>query len=546
MSLNESTESLCVLIHAGSLMETNSGPAAASALPLLDPLSLPRGVAEAILLLVPVPQRLRCREVSRSWRALLAQPRLWRALDFSAAAVAEGVIAPTRGQAFLSRASAQTDGFGMVQAASAAAGGTAEVLDLTGCRPWLHFLWFVDRLVEKHRRTLRVLRLPANDGCCGGAAFSVRPEQLRRWLEAAPVLAEIAADVVCSGAGDVREVLDRETSGASGPAERRLAAVLRVSGLILEGDAQDPAGQRAALACFSELAEASAPWLRTAALGRLDLGGDDAAACAELLAHGVVRGGLRSLSCAAVRNTRRVAPLAPFARMLRDGRLRALRFVGGGTFGTLLGAEEPEAPEGPEEREGFFLALRDSRLEALSLRGAGLWEPGKPERGAALLGALAGHLTLRVLEAADDSVTDHGNAAFFGSCEPALALAGGAYARLLSANTPALRNLDLSGCSLSVEALGLVFDGLRANTHLVELSCRQNISWREQPAAGRAAAFAAGRVLPAVRACASLRVLTMDPAWESVPGAMEVDAVLAGRCEAEVGGARPWSYNRWW
>lgn len=44
-------------------------------------------VTAQIFLLLPVPDHLRCREVSPAWRAFLAQPQFWRVLDLSAAAM---------------------------------------------------------------------------------------------------------------------------------------------------------------------------------------------------------------------------------------------------------------------------------------------------------------------------------------------------------------------------------------------------------------------------------------------------------------------------
>ena len=47
----------------------------------LDLLALPRPLALAIFALLPVDTRLRCSEVSRAWRALLADTSLWTRLD---------------------------------------------------------------------------------------------------------------------------------------------------------------------------------------------------------------------------------------------------------------------------------------------------------------------------------------------------------------------------------------------------------------------------------------------------------------------------------
>ena len=70
-----------------------------------------------IFQLVPVDSRLRCREVCRSWCAFLADPRLWRVCNLSAAS---GVVAE-RTPALL-------------YAAAERAQGALEELDVTGWR----------------------------------------------------------------------------------------------------------------------------------------------------------------------------------------------------------------------------------------------------------------------------------------------------------------------------------------------------------------------------------------------------------------------------
>ena len=51
--------------------------------PSFDLLALPRPLALAVFALVPVDTRLRCSEVNRAWRALLADPSLYSSLDLS-------------------------------------------------------------------------------------------------------------------------------------------------------------------------------------------------------------------------------------------------------------------------------------------------------------------------------------------------------------------------------------------------------------------------------------------------------------------------------
>ena len=85
--------------------------------PFLDLLALPRPLALAIFALLPVDTRLRCSEVCRAWRALLADTSLWAScINLS---VSSGV-------ARLSEA--------LLRAAVAKAGGQLRALDITGQR----------------------------------------------------------------------------------------------------------------------------------------------------------------------------------------------------------------------------------------------------------------------------------------------------------------------------------------------------------------------------------------------------------------------------
>ena len=64
-------------------MLTRGREAQARASPDTVLLPLPRCFVRAVFLLLPADQRLRCVEVSRAWRALLADSRFWRCIDVS-------------------------------------------------------------------------------------------------------------------------------------------------------------------------------------------------------------------------------------------------------------------------------------------------------------------------------------------------------------------------------------------------------------------------------------------------------------------------------
>jgi hypothetical protein len=133
-------------------------------------------------------------------------------------------------------------------------------------------------------------------------------------------------------------------------------------------------------------------------------------------------------------------------------------------------------------------ALRaNTTLTELTLRGCGLQHD--PVATCALLAALAGHASLASLSLSGERL-----GVGVGE-DDAMAAALGA---LLAANAPALLLLDVSCCQLGDVRLGALVDALPSNCHLRSLNLAQN---------GCSDAFARGRLLPAVRANASLRTL---------------------------------------
>lgn len=157
---------------------------------------LPRDVVTTIFLLVPVPDRLRCREVCPSWRAFLAAPQLWRVLDLS-----ETVLEARRGgdggapATIFQDDERQTLFFrAVLLAAVAAARGGVQAIDISGAP-----LWFSPRLgyelkeelVRPNAASLRVLRL-------GGVGAFFDPGTVAEMLSAAPGLAELAVDAVAA------------------------------------------------------------------------------------------------------------------------------------------------------------------------------------------------------------------------------------------------------------------------------------------------------------------------------------------------------------
>lgn len=149
-----------------------------------------------------------------------------------------------------------------------------------------------------------------------------------------------------------------------------------------------------------------------------------------------------------------------------------------------------------------------------------------------LTAALAGHPTLQsvslygaqlgapgVLDAfVDMAITRRLRVITLSNCH----LLPAALGALVAAYSPALRLLDVSHCRLADEGLGLLVEALRTNTHLEVLQCRSN---------GMSARFARTRLLPAVRANASLRRLEVTSTCRH-PAAVTAERVVARRTTA--------------
>ncbi len=133
-----------------------------------------------------------------------------------------------------------------------------------------------------------------------------------------------------------------------------------------------------------------------------------------------------------------------------------------------------------------------------------------PAAAAELLGALSGHVSLRVLH-----IGGNGTAAAHG------AAAGTLLGALVAANAPALTELNVSWCRMGDAGLRPLLEALPANTHLRKLDCAAN---------DISEACARDVLLPAVRANASLRTLwaqeRFEPQWAA---ALDAQALVARR-----------------
>jgi hypothetical protein len=147
--------------------------------------ALPPALVLAIVALLPVDQRLRCREVCRAWCAALADVSVWTRLDLSAGS---GVAA-----AQLANAT------GLLAAAALRAGGQLQSLDVTGC---VHLDFDMLRAVAGgSAATLRTLRV-------GDQGFAA--ESLAELLRAAPHLHLLHAARLLCDSGRSFELLQDE------------------------------------------------------------------------------------------------------------------------------------------------------------------------------------------------------------------------------------------------------------------------------------------------------------------------------------------------
>jgi hypothetical protein len=202
----------------------------------------------------------------------------------------------------------------------------------------------------------------------------------------------------------------------------------------------------------------------------------DAPAVLDAVVDASLARGLSGLSLVRCRLSPASAPA--LARLLGGGTLKELVVRGDG-FQLLLDADAAQVL-------GAALGS-NSTLTAVTLINVGLWRD--VAASAAVLVALTAHPSLRTLVLDVNAV----DAAY-------QAAVGAALGALVAADAPALHVLSVSYCGMSDAALGPLVDALLRNTHLRALRMSGN---------RLSEAFAAARLLPAVRANAALRELVL-------------------------------------
>jgi hypothetical protein len=401
---------------AGAPAELGEHAAAADAAPAgLE--ALPPAVAHAILLLLPVDARLRCREVCRAWRALAAEPRLWAVADLSAAG---GAARPTAA---------------LLRAAAAAARGALRVLDLTDAPAEAFVLEDLHAVVDSNAASLTDVRL----------SYSLRDGAPPRFLYGTPLFRQLL-----SGALPSLARVEASVECAPGEAVAALGADARLAVRALSvapGASGDGFAHGAAVAALAAAVAAHAP-LRELRLSHAPLGAPPATLAALVAAACERRLHLLRLSVCQLTP----AALPALAAALAGGALRELD----------INNDRELLFEQGAALDGFCAALRRCALQALTLRGCALWEA--PAADAAVLAAASGHATLAALSLASNTALD----------AEAAAAAAAAFAGLLAADAPALTALDISHCALGGETQAALFGALARNSHLRVLRCAGN------------------------------------------------------------------------
>ena len=415
--------------------------------------SLPTALAHAIFFLLPVDSRLRCREVCKAWRRALEDPeQLWSRCDLSASSV---LTAPRSSK--------------LLHAAASRARGGLRKLDVSGpTGDWLD----ANDLETVAARNGNMVSLLAW-GACYDAAMPgwhwLDSQRVDTLLAALPMLRELQVDAATQPAN----------------AGRLLAhPLLKMESLYVSCYERETGEDLPLDICQLSASCEAHPTLRGLRLRRAHLNEQPALdAVCTLAINQLAR--LELTECQLNSSS-----LPALARLLAVGSLSDLVLEGDGRE---ILMEGPGLP-------AFCAALRASRLRKLSLRWCCLFN--NLEDGQAVLTALAGHETLRVLDLKGNRPnlplvgwgSYAGGADRSAEAESILFAVGAALASLLTQDS-VLESLSVEALYLK-EGMRPLFDALPACRRLTSLEA----SWNDL-----GEAFVAERVLPAVRANQSLR-----------------------------------------
>ena len=366
---------------------------------------LPEEILVLILMCLPLDARLRAREVSRGWRALLSEPRFWLVLDFSAGS---GVVACVTEK--------------LLFAAGERRRGNLHTLDLTGANHSLdpeHLVQFV----AAHSQSLRSVTAPRS--------YGLSADRVTRLCRSAP-LCTLQCCALCDPA-EARPLLRCEDPCA-------LLHVFKLSVVNFDNNQQAVLDMAAALPSHSGKIEeliVSYASLRNVAV-------------ADALMRGIAEARVSDftfIDC-------HLAPasLPGLTRLLQAGCLERLDIdnVDMNNLGLILFEVGPDLT-------AFCHALRSSRLQALELRWCELWRD--PAAAGELLSALVGHQTLRELSLIWDRPGDR---------DDARRSAGEQFASLIR-HSSALHKLYLCVNYLGEAGLAPIFEALPCSSTLKEM-----------------------------------------------------------------------------
>jgi hypothetical protein len=407
--------------------------------------SLPHALTCNVFSRLPVDARARAAAVCLPWRDTLADASLWRRLDLSASCGVTCTVteAALRGAARLAR-------------------GGLQALDVSGFHAFSQeALLEVTTANAGALRELRVCLLSGN---------TLHYESTETLLRSAPRLQSFDADVVTCSVQEAHALL-------SGPD----FAALRVRELCAAFDDAVPPTVVEQTTSLQALAAGIAAHTALVVV-TLHATPHSTPAALDAVMDAALSRGLAMLNFEHCHLTPASAPA--LARLLGSCALTTLRICNAGRR-TLLDLPAAALVCG---------ALRANRtLNQIWLQTVGLWND--PAVGLALLAALTAHPSIVLVVLQDERVRPEDAAA-----------AGAAFAALLAANSPALRELDLDGCVLGEDTLRLLLGALRGNTHLTLLHF--DIAG---VAADRVRAFARSTLRPAVlQAHAALRLRVCD------------------------------------
>ena len=393
--------------------------------------ALPVALKRAIFRAVPVDTRMRCAEVSPSWRRILADTSLWTTLDVSDAARLDAPLTEA-----------------LLRAAVLRAGGQLSCLVATLPSYPADTLRSVPELLRAlaaSAASLRELHLYSHNQHIGFCLLGL--EDVRELACELPALTllECGLSFHAHGHRGADPFADLPPLLRCEPPFRALA--LRSIHMVC--DRRTPlepwptfCSTAAACTSLEVLVLIGAP-LDVAAMAALV----DAA-----LTNRLKRLGLHACFLA-------VGSCPMLARLLREGALESLEILS--PAGWLHDDPEISAPLLDALTSGVRAC---NTLQHLFLSGRHLWKRGQASMDVGLLGALVAHPTLRTISLGSDECAD-------GVDEEV----GAALAALVVANSPVLTVLDVSFCSLRDEALAPLLAALPHNTHLrtLDVTCHK-------------------------------------------------------------------------